>query len=79
MRIGSLFALVVAVVAIAIAVSTSAAVAGPGPVYPRSPTLIAQHVKGHPMRLAQIGLLTSYRWAQPGCAPVFTPHAQPWS
>jgi hypothetical protein len=76
MRIGSLLALVVAVVAIA--VSSAAAVPVPGRVYDGSATT-AQSVKGHPMRLAQIGLLTSYRWAQPGCAPVFTSHAQPWS
>lgn len=75
MRIGSLLALFAAVVAIAI--SASAAVAGPGPVY-RVHTTTTQRMAGHPMQLVKIALLTSYSWAQPGCAPVFTPHAQPW-
>ena len=74
MRIGSLLALVVAVAAIA--VSSASAVAVPGTY--RFPTTTVQRVQGHPLQLAQIGLLTSYHWAQPGCAPVFTPHAQPW-
>lgn len=77
MRIGSLLALIVAVVVLAI--SASAAVAGPAPVHSGFPTTTAQRATGHPMQLARIGLLTSYQWAQPGCAPVFTPHAQPWS
>jgi len=76
MRIGSLLALVVAVAAIA--VSSASAVSVPGPAPYRLPTTTTQRVQGHPMQLAQIGLLTSYLWAQPGCAPVFTPHAQPW-
>jgi hypothetical protein len=78
MRIGSLSALIVALVAIV--VSVPAALAGPGPVhrgYPMTSTM--QRVTGHPMSLARIALVTSYECAQPGCAPVFTAHAQPWS
>ena len=75
MRIGSLLALIVAVLAVAL--SATAALAGPGPAYRGSaPTTVT--AAGHPMQLARVGLLTTYHWAQPGCAPVVTLHAQPW-
>ncbi len=80
MRIGSLLALIVA--AVAIAVAASAAVAGPGPPNLRSPvrqaTTTTTPVKPHPLRLSQLGISSSYAWAQPGGAAVSTPHAQPW-
>ena len=78
MRTGSLLALVVAVVAIAVSSAAAVRVSSRGGAR-RQPDDHAQGVNGHPVRLAQIGLLTSYRWAEPGCAPVFTSHAHPWS
>jgi hypothetical protein len=75
---------VFAAAAVALAVAAPAVAGRPGFamhgwVVPAQTTVRSTATAGRPLTLAQLPLLTTYAWAQPGTAVRHIPHAEPWS